>query len=139
MVPILITIIILLATLLLGQWIINDSLKTDNQFLHNEIVHLRRLSRLVQEGANSNKTPEYFNKFKTIDECSISDEKCLFRIFRHIENLKLKVDMLKKSALRSKLEIKRLKDISAKEFQRYQKDKHYLLNELSKTGVANGG
>lgn len=114
MIPILITIIILLATLLLGQWIINDSLKTDKQFLHNEIVHLRRLSRLVQEGANSNKTPEYFSKFKTIDECGISDEKCLFRIFRHIENLKLKVDMLKKSALRSKLEIKRLKEKNTK-------------------------
>ncbi len=114
MIPILITIIILLATLLLGQWIANDNLRTDNQFLRNEIVHLRRLSRLVQEGANSNKIPEYFSKFKTIDECGISDEKCLFRIFRHIENLKLKVDMLKKSTLRSKLEIKRLRERTTK-------------------------
>lgn len=103
MTPILITIIILLATLLIGQYIISDNLKIDNQSLKNEIVHLRRLAKLVRDGASQDETPEYFNQFKTINHCTILDEKCLFRLFKNIEKLKIQIEGLKRMNTRLRL------------------------------------
>lgn len=103
MIPILITLIILLATLLIGQYIVSDNLKTENIGLYSEIDYLKRLIGLVKEDIWEEKAPEYLNKINHLSNSTILAESFLYRISKNIEKLKIQVEGLKRMNTRLRL------------------------------------